>query len=200
MATRATYRNDLKSKLLALEDGGYGDFEYEDSDLNFFLSLAVSQLYPAVYKRVTQAALALTKYGTQGHSSCTPLFPDRVFLVEDAAERTPIGGWRISGTDIVNIDTNMGVGGVVASVNVYYHDAYSLNDTDTDDVGISAVYSPLINLGALIEALEARQDTGVRGDPPPTGPNQQVALIDRLTARYERLVGKHAMGLPGMAF
>lgn len=201
MATRETYRNNLKSKLLALEDGGYGDFDYEDNDLNLFLALSISQLYPAVYRRVTQPALALTAYGTQSLTSCTPAFPDRVFLIEDSVERQPILGWRISGTNIVNIDPYQGAGSaVISTVNVYYHDAYTLNDTDVDDVGISAVYEPLINLGALIEALEARQDTGVRGDPPPTGQFQEVQLLDRLTTRYERLVGKYAMGLPGMAF
>lgn len=201
MATRAQYRAGLKNKLLALEDGGYGDFDYEDADYNFFLSMAVARLYPAVYKKVAQTGLTLTTYGTMSLQAITPLHPDRVFLVEDAVERQPVLGWKLSGTDIINIDPYQGAGSAtITSVNVYYHDAYTLNDTDTDDVGISAVYEPLINLGALIEALEARQDTGVRGDPPPTGQFQEVQLIDRLSPRYERLKTELAMALPGMTF
>ena len=110
MATRATYRTNLKSKLLALEDGGYGDFDYEDTDLNLFLAFAVSKLYPAVYTKVKQSSLTLTKYGSQSLYSVTPTYPERVFLLEDAVERTPVLGWLLSGTDIVNIDISQGAG------------------------------------------------------------------------------------------
>lgn len=197
MATRLQYRTNLKHKLLALEDGGYGDFDYEDADYDLFLALAVAKLYPAVYTKVKQANLALTAYGTQSLYSITPTYPDRVFLIEDTVERAPVLGWKLSGTDIVNIDASEGAGWTtISTVNAYYYDAYSLPADDVTDAGIAAVYEPLINLGALIEALEARQDTGVRGEPPPTGQFQEVQLLDRLTPRYDKLKEQLAMALP----
>jgi hypothetical protein len=196
----------LQSKLLSLEDGGYGDFDYEDADLNFFLSMSCARMYPAAYQKLPQLALTLTEYGTQGLASCTPTYPDRVFLVEDSVERQPLSGWRTSGSDIINLDPNSGAGSaVVSTVNVYYHDAYTISNElgdspDRIDCGIPASFEPLINLGALIEALEARQDTGVRGDPAPIGQFHEVTLLDRLNTRYEKLKSELAMSLPGIAF
>jgi hypothetical protein len=88
---------------------------------------------------------------------------------------------------------------------VYYHDAYVISNelgdaVDAQDCGIPASWEPLINLGALIEALEARQDTGVRGDPPPIGQFHEVTLLDRLNTRYNKLKDELAMTLPGVAF
>ena len=196
MSTRLEYRDDLNHKLLALEDGGYGDFDYDDTDLNFFLEVAIARLFPYIYKKASET-LTLTDYGTNGRSSVTPTFPERVFLIEDATERVPLVGWKVSGTNIVNLD-KYGSGFVTSSVNVYYYDAYSLPADDVTDAGISDVYTPLIVLGAQIEALEARLDSGVRGDPPPTGQFQEVPLLDRLIARYDKLRDGLAMTLPGV--
>lgn len=204
MTTRIEYRQGVQSKLLALEDGGYGDFDYEDSDLDFFVAMSISQLYPAVYRRVKQAGLALTSYGTQALVACTPLYADRVFLIEDSAERQDVLGWRVSGTDIVDIDVSQGAGSSnVATVDVYYHDAYFCDSLpgeshDQQDPGIPPMFDPLVILGALIEACESRQDTGVRGDPPPIGQFPELGLIDRLNTRYNKLLEKMAMGLPAV--
>lgn len=195
--TRDQYRADLNHKLLALEDGGYGDFAYDDTDLNLFLDLSVSRLYPAVYRKVSQG-LALTSYGTQNYMSCTPLRADRVFRIEDLTERTAILGWTVSGGDIINIDPYQGVGSTLANVTVYYHDAYVFPIDDDTDVGLEPMYKPLVVLGALIEALESRQDTGVRGDPPPTGNYTETQLLDRLIPRYDKMVKELAMSLPAV--
>lgn len=195
MATRADYRTALNHKLLALEDGGYGDFEYEQSDLDLFLEFAVARLFPSVYKRLSEDALTITAYGTGTLGYVSPQFPERVYLIEDAAELAPVHGWKLRPTRIVGIDTCQLTG---TSVNVYYYDAYALPDDDVTPTGIGDVYTPLIVLAALIEALEARQDTGVRGEPPPTGVFQETQLIDRLTPRFERLKEELAMSLPAV--
>ncbi len=198
MATRADYRADLEHKLLALEDGGYGDFDYDDTDLNFFLQVAVARLYPYIYKKVSESK-TLTDYGTNQMSFITPSMPERVFRIEDATERVPMTGWWVSGTDIVNLDKwQVGLGVSTSTVTVYYHDAFALPSDDTTDAGISAVYTPLIVLGAQIEALEARQDSGVRGDTPPIGQLHEMPLLDRLISRYEKLRDGIAMTLPGV--
>lgn len=200
-STRLQYRTDLGSKLLALEDGGYGDFDYEDVDLNLFLTMAVARMYPAAYQKVKQASLPLVTYGTQNMTFITPAIPERVFLIEDTVERTPVLGWRTSGTDIINIDPYQGggsSGAQLVSVNVYYHDAFALPTNDQQQAGIPNVFEPLILLGALIEACEARQDTGVRGDPAPVGTFMEMPLLDRLNTRYAKLWEQLAMGMPAV--
>lgn len=62
------------------------------------------------------------------------------------------------------------------------------------DAGIPAIYTPLVVLGALVEALESRHDTGVRPDP--TSGHGEMSVVDRLTSRYERLKDDLAMSLP----
>lgn len=197
MATRLDYRNDLKNKLLALEDGGYGDFEYADAELDTYLDMAVLRMYPAVYTRNSVGPLTLTGYGSQNSGSATDLsiIYDRVFLVEDADELTPIVGWEVRADKVVGLDT-----GLIANVNIHWTEPYTLPSNDVDSTGIPVMYEPLINLGALIEALEARQDTGVRGEPQPTGPFFETQLIDRLKPRYDALKAELQMSLPGMLF
>jgi len=197
MATRLQYRTNLSNKLLALEDGSYGDFEYETVQLDTFLDLSVARMFPAVYRRVSADALSLTDYGTAGMGYATDdtIVADRVFLVEDADELTPITGWEVRGDRIIGINSSL-----YSSVNVHFTDAYSLPVNDVDDAGIADIYEPLINLGALIEALEARQDTGVRGEPQPTGVFQETQLLDRLSPRYDKLRDQLAMSMPGMRF
>jgi hypothetical protein len=196
--TRADYRTALNHTLLALEDGGYGDFDYEDADLDFFLEVAVARLFPALYQKVSESK-TLADYGTQGYSSVTPTQPDRVYRIEDSVERTALLGWRVSGTDIINLDKCQSVA-TISTVTVFYYDAYTLPADDATDVTWSAMFKPLIILAAQIEALTARQDTGVRGDPPPTGQFMETSLLDRLIPRYETLRNDMAMSLPGVQF
>jgi len=201
MATRLQYRNAVKDKLIGLEDSGYGDLEYSDSEHNTYLELAVARLYPAVYQRKVQTGLSLSSYGTSNYlNSVTVLFPERVYLVEDASELNPLLGWSPRATSLSGIDRYMGggVSGLVSTVNVYYHDAFEMPADDVTDAGIAAVYKPLVVLGALVEALESRHDTGVRPDP--SGPHEELQLIDRLQNRYDRLKEELAMVLPAVIF
>lgn len=209
MATRAQYRANLQNKFLALEDGGYGDFDFEDAQLNYFLSMGVSQLYPAIYQRKTASNLLLVAYGSNNLMFLPSPVPDvtTVFLIEDSAERQDMLGWRSSGNDIVDIDPWQSAGSngatQVTNVDVHYHAAWFLDwtlDTNVDaiDVGIPSQFDPLIMLSATLEALESRQDTGVRGDPPPIGQFQEVALIDRIQNRLLKLKNEMAMTLPAI--
>lgn len=193
MATRLDYRNDLKDKLLGLEDEGYGDFEYADPELDTYLEMAVARLYPAVFKRVSLDDQAVTEYGNRGFGHVTTTMADRVFLVEEATELEPVTGWQIRPGRVVNIHTDY-----ATTVNVYYHDAYALPTDDVTDAEIPALFTPLIVLGALIEALESRHDTGIRGDPQPHGFHSEVSLIERLVNRYTILKDEMAMNLPGV--
>lgn len=192
MATRLQYREALEDKLLGLEDEGYGDFEYASTELNTFLELAVARLYPAVYRRVRDANRSPRSYGKNHFGYIDTGFAERVFLLEDATELTPIFGWQMRPGRIVGISQEH------SGVNLYYHDAFELPANDDEDDEVAAIYKPLIVLGALIEALEARHDTGVRGDPGVTGDHKEVQLVDRLQSRYVSLREDLAMALPGV--
>lgn len=111
--------------------------------------------------------------------------------MEDAAELTPIKGWQTRPTSLVGLPLERDD---LATVNVYYHDAHAMPTDDVTDAGIPAIFNPLVVLGALIEALEARHDTGARPDP--TTGHTEVSLLDRLVARYERAKEDLAMSLP----
>lgn len=191
MATREDYRLDLKDKLLGIEDEGYGDFEYTDLELNTYLELAVARLYPAVYKRLSVADQAVTTYGTRRLGYVDSDYADRVFMVEETTELEPVLGWNVRPGRIVGIDTTL-----ASTVTLYYHDAYTLPSDDVTDAGVPAVYTPLVVLGALVEALESRHDTGIRGDEQPHGYHSETQLIDRLSTRYSVLKEELAMGLP----
>jgi len=197
VATRQDLRNDLKNKLVSLEDGGYGDFEFSDTEYNTYLDLAVARLYPALYKKVSKGPLTVVGYGRNllGYvtDSTNTVQYDRVFLVEDATELTAIVGWSSRPDKLVGFDTQL-----YTTCNVYWIDAIILPSDDVEPTGIPAMFEPLVNLGALIEALEARQDTGVRGEPQPTGPYFTTQLLDRLKPRYDSLRTELAMAMPGM--
>lgn len=193
MADREDYRLDLKDKLVGLEDEGYGDFEFTDAELNTYLALASARLYPFVYKRVRSASTPVVQYGTLLLGGFETDYAEKVFLIEDATERDIVTGWSVRSGEIVNIDTQ-----THPTVYFHYHDAYTMPSDDDTDVGLAEQYRPLLVLGALVEALESRHDTGVRGEPQPTGPHQEVPLIDRLTARYDALKEQMAMSLPGV--
>lgn len=208
MATRHDYRINLQNKFLALEDSGYGDFDYDDQQLNFFLSMGVSQLYPAIYQRKVSNGLTLVSYGSQNLMYLPSPVPDvqAVFLIEDSVERQDILGWRSSGNDIVDIDPYQGgglTGATVTKVDVHYHAPFFIDwtlDTNVDaiDVGIPSQFDPLIILSATLEALESRQDSGVRGDPPPIGQQMEISLIDRIQGRLLKLKQEMAMSLPAV--
>lgn len=197
MATRLDYRNNLKNKLLSMEDGGYGDFEFSDAEYDTYLELSVARLFPAVYTRSSVSSLSPTVYGSSqfGYVQDAGIDYDRVFLVEDATEFDAVVGWQARPDKLIGIDTQ-----VVTAVNVYWTEAFTLPDDDVTETGIPTIYTPLVVLGALIEALESRQDTGVRGEPQPTGPFFETQLIDRLRPRYDALKAELAMSLPGMVF
>lgn len=197
MATREDYRLALDHKLLALEDGSYGDFEYSVLEKDTYIDLAVARLFPAVYRTASALGLTLTAYGTNllGYAADDSVQYERVFMVEDAVELQQVVGWELRPTRIVGIDTNM-----VTTINVYWTEAFTMPESESAATGIPTVFEPLVNLGALIEALEARQDTGVRGEPQPTGQFQETQLLDRLRPRYDSLKADLAMSLPGMRF
>mgnify|MGYP001591679957 CR=1 FL=1 len=193
MAKRIDYRTDLIDKLVGLEDEGYGDFEFTTAELNTYLALATARLYPAVYTTTKIADKTVVAYGSVQLGAVATTFASKVYLVEDVTERDTVVGWKVRPGEIINIDS-----AIHPTVHLYYHDAYALAADDTTDLGLGAAYRPLLVLGSLIEALESRHDTGVRGEPQPTGPHQEVPLIDRLTARYDRLKEEMAMSLPGV--
>lgn len=191
MPTKLQYRNHLKNKILGLEDEGYGDFEYTDVEFDTYLELAVTRLYPALYQRKSVDGVTLATYGTNRYGSVTVPFPERVFLVEDTAELGAVYGWQVRAGKLTNIDFDS-----YTTLNIYYYDAYTLPVDENAETGIPAIYTPLIVLGALIEALESRHDTGVRPDP--TAGHGEVTLLDRLMSRYERTRDELAMSLPAV--
>lgn len=190
MATKEEYRDDLKDKLVGLEDSGYGDFEYTDGELDTYLELTVARLFPSIYKTTSAEDVGITAYGSDSWAYAdvaAESIPDnRVYLVEDATELEPIREWRNRPGKIVRIDDSF------ASLNLYYYEAYTL--PASGDAGIPTEFTPLIVVGAYIEALEARHDTGVRPDP--TNGYQQNSLIDRVSARWLELKSDLSMSLP----
>lgn len=192
MATRADYRTSLVDKLVALEDGGYGDLEFTTTELNTYLELTMARIFPAVYKRATLADQALVSYGTNDYGKVTTTHAERVYMVEDPDELEVIGGWEVrGGTSIVKLDMNE-----YDSVNLYYYDAYTMPSNDVDTIDLPDRFKPLVITGALIETLESRHDTGVRGDEPWPNGYQQIPLLDRLQRRWDALLQELAMSLP----
>lgn len=194
MATRLQYRQRLEDKILGLEDEGWGDFEYGPTELNTYLELAVARLYPAIYKTAATAVLTSAGYGNGRLGSVSTSFADRVFMVEDAIELATIYGWKTRAGKVVglNVDYN-------PTVIAYYYDAYTLPNDDIADAGIPAIYTPLIVLGALIEAMESRHDQGERPDPSAnTRQGHELSLLDRLSARYDALKNDLTMSLPAL--
>lgn len=191
MATRLQYRNRLEDKILGLEDEGYGDFSYGPTELNTYLELSVARMYPAVYKTAATSVLTPTGYGNFRLGSAATAFADRVFMVEDATEFSRVYGWSARAGSLIglSVDNN-------PTVVAYYYDAYTLPSDDVTEAGIPAIYTPLIVLGALVEALESRHDVGVRPDPPQG--HSETSLLDRLSGRYESLKNELAMSLPAL--
>lgn len=193
MATRAEYRTQLKNKLTGLDDEGYGDFEFTDTELDTYLELTVASLFPALYRKAVDSGLTLAEYNNGPYSSVECTAPERVFMVEDATSRSTTYGWQVRPTGIVGIDGAYCDGN---SINVYFYDAFVLPTDDTTDAGIPAIWTPVVVLGALIEALESRHDTGQRPDQ--TQGHGEVSLLDRLTRRYETMVDRLRMNLPAV--
>jgi hypothetical protein len=206
VTTRLVYRTNLQNKFLNIEDGGYGDFDYDDTELNWFLSMSCQAMFPWVYQKLEESSLALVDYGTLEMTKVTPVtsVPERVYLIRDSVELVPVLGWKVNGLDIINIDPWQGSGtSEIDNVDLFSYGPYTISYEDGDqvdheDCGIPAQFEPLIILGAVIEALESRQDSGVRGDPPPIGQFQEMPLLDRLNTRYQRLLNSLAMSPPGI--
>lgn len=192
MATRLQYRTSLKDKLTALIDSDAADFDFSDTEYNIYLELAVARLFPSIYSRKTQNGLSTAEYGTKwGMARVTGVTKaERVYMVEDAAERTPIAGWqaRPATNEILGIPAD------IVTINLHYFDAVILPSDDVTDVGIGSEYLPLVVQGALIEALETIQEIPAR--------NTQMAMptmssiLDRCIVRYDRLKEQMAMSLP----
>ncbi len=190
MATRAAYRSHLNDKFLGLEDSGYGDIEYTDAELNSYLELSLARLYPALYKRATTAALTPVSYGHRGlYAVTTTVVTEKVYAVEDAVEKEYVRGWSARPTQIVGLYT-------ADPVILHYQEAYALPSNDATDVGVPTQWTPLIVLGAFIQALESRHDIGLRPDP--TSGYTQSSLLDRLIRQYEMLKDEMAMSLPAV--
>lgn len=197
MTTRSDLRTALDARLVALEDGGYGDFEFTDAEKNLYLDLAVSQLYPAIYKKVSEEGLAWTLYGSYSDRCyIEPAFPDRVFAIQEDGDMDYVTGWQIRPDKIVGLSVLTNSATTVTTFTVYYHDAYTLPADDVTAIGVSDVYKPLIVQGALIYALESRQDTGVRPDP--SNGYQWAPLLDRLQRHYDSMRAEMAMALPAV--
>lgn len=192
MATRADLRSDLNTKILAIEDSGYGDFEFTDAELNTYLELSVARLYPHLYKKVSLLSQAVESYGTNDYYRVATEHAERVFLVLDSTEQEPIFAWQIIPGYISKLD----VYGMSGYVDIFYYDAFALPTDDVTDVTVPDRWFPVVILGALIEALESRQDSGVRGDEPPIGNNVEIPLLDRLIGRYEQAKEDLALALP----
>ena len=192
MATRLEYRTSLKDKFTALIDSDAADFDFSDTEYNVYLEMSLARLFPSIYARKTQNALSTAQYGTTlGLSRVTGVTkPERVYMVEDAAERTPIAGWQAR----PETGEILGIPAEVASVNVHYFDAVIMPSDDVTDVGLGDEYLPLIVQGAIIEALETLQEV------PPRNTQMAVptlsSVLDRVIARYERLKDQMAMSLP----
>lgn len=208
MTTRAQYRTNLINKFEALEDSGYGDFDFSDGEYNFYLSMGLAQLYPAIYQRLVIKNVPLVAYGTADLMYLPSPVPDvtTIFLIEDTTERQDVLGWRSSGNDVVNIDPWQSGGSgaqTVTNCDIHYHAPWFLDWTldsnvDNIDIGVPFQFDPMIYLSATLEALESRQDTGIRGDPAPVGQFQDVSLIDRIQARLLKLKVEMAMSMPAI--
>src|SRR6478609_5926597 len=109
MATRLEYRTNLNNKLLALEDGSYGDFEYTTAELDTYLDLAIAALYPAIYKKNSVEALDVVGYGSAqlGYVTDTTIQFDSVYMVEDGDELTTITGWEVRSDRVLGIDNTL---------------------------------------------------------------------------------------------
>jgi hypothetical protein len=192
MATRLQYRTSLKDKLTALIDSDAADFDFSDTEYNVYLELSVARLFPDIYARKTQNGISTSEYGTQWGMALVSgiIKPERVYMVEDSAERTPIAGWqaRPESGEILGIPAD------IKTVNIHYFDAVTLPANDITDVGIGEEYLPLVIQGALIEALETIQEIPAR--------NTQMAMptmssiLDRVIARYNRIKEEMSMSLP----
>lgn len=192
MATRLEYRTSLKDKLTALIDSDAADFDFSDTEYNVYLEMALARLFPTIYVRKTQLNLSTAPYGTTlGLSLVSGVTkPERVYMVEDAAERTPLAGWQAR----PETGEILGLPFEVPTVNIHYFDAFIMPSDDVTNVALGDEYLPLVVQGAIIEALETIQEVPPR--------NTQMAMptmsgiLDRVIARYERLKDQMAMSLP----
>ena len=187
MTTRAELRQDLRDKLVGLEDSGYGDFDWSDDWLGSYLALAVARLFPDIYKREVVSSQTPIPYGSAGYGYVLVDNPERVTYVEDAAELDYIYGWSTRVDKVIAIPAG-------TTVNIGQYAPFVLPTSDTDTFDLPSIYDPLVVLGALIETLESRHDTGVRPDD--SGQYIQTPLIDRLNQRYTAMRAAMALTLP----
>lgn len=191
MATRADYRQTLRDRLAGIEESGYGNFDFLDTELNTYLELGVAKLFPALYARASLTSQSATSYGNNGYRSVSVSVDEsHIFAVEDATELSLIRGWQTRPGKVVGIpDEN-------TTVNVHYITAYAMPSDDVTPVTWPVVFKPLIVLGALIEAIASRNDKGVRPDPG-TGEGRGMSLmLQTLQSSYDRLKSEMGLSMP----
>lgn len=187
-----------------MDEEGYGDFEYESTDLDAFLQLSVLRLFPAYYKygsgttkTTDPQALTTASYGATGATltAVTVPYPERVFRVEDNDTLDPVLGWTVSGSRVLGVD-----GSIHSSVTVWWYGPATLADDDVTPLDVPDEFIPLVILGALIEALESKHDAGIIGQDEVgrryAGVHEEMPVVDRLSRRYDSMRQEMALTLP----
>lgn len=194
---RSRLRDLLENKFLGLEESGVGDFEYSSADYNAYLELSVLRCFPAMYKVDALEGVSAVGYGTQSLGYIdNPDVSGTVYSVEDGIELTPITGWtvrpdgRVLGLDTVAYST----------FNVFWYEPYTMPPNDTTSVLWPVEFVPLVILGAVIEGVESRHDTGLQDDPDIKYPGQyqEVRLLTKLYERYNRMRDDVGMERPAV--
>lgn len=188
---RSDFRTEVRNLLTGLEFSGYGDFDFTDTEMDSYLALAVARLFPALYFRDSQDAIATSSYGTRGKCSATVTdgIEDRIYMVEDAEEQEALEAWSTRPGKVVDICD------AFTSVNVYFYDAYTMPDDDITEADWPERWNIVVTTGAALEVMAARRDAGKRPDPPS---GSEMSAFDRLQGRYDDLVRSMAMTLPAV--
>lgn len=195
--TRERLRDLLEHKFLGLDNEGDGDFEFEEDDLNAFLELSLLRCFPALYKVDSDVAGTPTAYGTQllGYLDTSDV-SGTIYAVEDAVEMQPVTGWtlrpdgRVMGLDL----------GSYSTFTIYWYEPYTLPEDDTTFLTFPVEFVPLVILGAVLEALESRHDTGIQDDPDVRFPGQhhEIPLLQQVQKRYDQLRADIEMSPPAV--
>lgn len=194
MANIADYRNMVRDRLAGIEMSGYGNFEFLDSELETFLNHAVAGLFPTIHRRVADADVATTEYGTNEFRKADVAYDEgRIYLIEDATERTPILGWSTRPGEVVGLPTDP------TTVNIYRIEPWpSFTSYGGGAVGWPEEFAPLIVQHALITALSSRSDSGVRPDPQYGEGRSIASYIETQTRWLEVMKRDLGQNMPGV--
>lgn len=191
MATRLNYRQAVKDKFAGIEESGYANFDYSDSELNTYLDLAASQLFPVVYRKLSLDAQSVVSYGTYGKGQVSVSIPEsRIFMLEDATELSTVVGWQTRPGKVVGIPEEY------TSVNIYYFAPFAMPSDDVTTIPWADEFKPLYVLAATIAAYESRADRGVRPDPSAGEGRGASLFIQGLTSSLETMKREIGMSLP----